>query len=214
MVKNSDLFRRNVAGGAMLAWPVLEFLGFLTSPPGTSHAPAVFASRPVQVQASALLFQWATMALIPAILGLAHLLRVRMPRTGNVGAAIGLTGAASAVALFTTDFYDLALAQTVPAEQAVRVTETAGALGGFVYGMLLPGFLAHVGVLTLMTGLALAKAGPWWLLPVTLMGIVGPFLTLGQTPAVQSIGALFQLAAFGWVGVRVLRMPVATWAAA
>ncbi|MFF3668196.1 hypothetical protein [Microtetraspora malaysiensis] len=214
MLKDSDLFRRNVAGIAMLAWPVLEFLAFLTSPPGTDHTPAVFASRPVQVQTSALLFQWAAMALIPAILGLAHLLRGRMPRTGNLGAAIGLTGAASAVALFTTDFYDLALAQTVPAEQAVRVTEAAGALGGFVYGMLLPGFLAHVGVLTLMTGLALAKAGPWWLPPATLMGIVGPFLTMGQTPAVQSIGALFQLAAFGWVGVRVLRMPVAGWAAA
>jgi hypothetical protein len=214
MLKDSDLFRRNVAGIAMLAWPVLEFLAFLTSPPGREHAPAVFASRPVQVQTSALLFQWATMALIPAILGLAHLLRVRMPRTGNVGAAIGLTGAASAVALFTTDFYDLALAQTVPAEQAVRVTEAAGALGGFVYGMLLPGFLAHVGVLTLMTGLALAKAGPWWLPLATLMGIVGPFLTVGQTPAIQSIGALFQLAAFGWVGVRVLRMPVAGWTAA
>ncbi|WP_067178575.1 hypothetical protein [Microtetraspora niveoalba] len=214
MLREPDLFRRNVAGAAMLAWPVLEFLAFLTSPPGAAHEPAVFAGRPAQVQVSALLFQWGTIAMIPAILGLAHLLRARMPRTGNVGAAIGLAGAASAVALFTTDFYDLALAQTVPAEQAVRVTEAAGALGGFVYGTLLPGFLAHVGVLTLMTGLALAKAGPWWLPPVTLMGVVGPFLTMGQAPYVQAIGALFQLAAFGWVGVRVLRMPIAAWRAA
>ncbi|MCC5575173.1 hypothetical protein IMZ11_05900 [Microtetraspora sp. AC03309] len=214
MLKNPDLFRRNVAGVAMLVWPLLELAAFLTSPPGTTHAPDVFASRPVQVQVSALLFQWGTIAMIPAILGLAHLLRTRMPRTGNIGAAIGAVGAASAIALFTTDFYDLALAQTLPAEQAVRVTEAANALGGFVYGMLLPGFLVHVGVLTLMVGLALAKAGPWWLPVVTLMGVMGPFLTMGQTPAVQSIGALFQFAAFGWVAVKVLRMPVADWKAA
>lgn len=146
MLKNPDLFRKTVAAAAMLVWPVLLGLAFVTSPPGTEHAPAVFRASPVQVQASALLFQWATACLVPVILGLAHLLRGRAPRTGNIGAAVGLTGAVTAACLFMTDFYDLALGLSLPDAQAARVTEVAGALGGFVYGILLPGFLTHVGV--------------------------------------------------------------------
>jgi len=37
--------------------------------------------------------------------------------------------------------------------QAEAVTARAGELPGFLYGMLLPGFLAHIGLLTLLVGL-------------------------------------------------------------
>lgn len=211
MLKNPYLFRKTVSAAAMLAWPVLLGLAFLTSPPGTEHDPAVFRARPVQVQASALLFQWATVCLIPVVLGLAHLLRTRAPRTGNIGAAVGLTGAATAACLFMTDFYDLALALSLPDAQATHVTEVAGALGGFVYGILLPGFLLHVGLLVLMAGLAAVRVVPWWVPVAVLVGVCGPFLTLEQGPAVQAIGSLFHLAAFGTVALKVLRMPVDDW---
>ncbi|GIH60024.1 hypothetical protein [Microbispora siamensis] len=214
MLKNPDLFRKTVAGAAMLAWPVLLGLAFLTSPPGTEHDPAVFRASPVQVQASALLFQWATVCLVPVILGLAHLLRTRAPRTGNIGAAVGLIGAVTATCLFMTDFYDLALALTLPDAPAARVTEVAGALGGFVYGILLPGFLTHVGLLVLLAGLAAVRRAPWWVPVAALAGVCGPFLTMGQPPAVQAIGSLFHLAAFGAVALKVLRMPVDDWRAA
>ncbi|MEV5742400.1 hypothetical protein AB0L30_20300 [Microbispora rosea] len=211
MLKNPDLFRKTVAAAAMLAWPVLLGLAFLTSPPGTEHDPAVFRAGPVQVQASALLFLWATACLVPVILGLAHLLRARAPRTGNIGAAVALTGAVTATSLFMTDFYDLALALTLPDAPAARVTEVAGALGGFVYGILLPGFLLHVGLLVLLAGLAAVRRAPWWVPAAALAGTCGPFLTMGQPPAVQAIGSLFHLAAFGTVALKVLRMPVDDW---
>ncbi|MGV9775976.1 hypothetical protein [Streptosporangium sp. NPDC003464] len=212
-MKNPDSFRRIAAGVALLAWPVLEFLAFLTSPPGAEHDPAVFREHPALVQVSGLLYLWAALTLIPVVLGLAHLLRGRAPGTGNAGAVLGLLGAGHALTLFTTDFYDLALAQTLPDAQAEAVTARAGELPGFLFGMLLPGFLVHVGLLTLLIGLVAARIAPWWVPLTALAGTVVPFVTMDRPPAVQSVGALLHLAAYGWIALRVLRMPDADWRA-
>ncbi|MEV4378594.1 hypothetical protein [Streptosporangium sp. NPDC049644] len=210
-MKNPDSFRRIVAGIALLVWPLLEFLAFLTSPPGKSHAPAIFRENATTVQVSALLYLWAALALIPVTFALAHLLRSRAPRTSNVGAAIGLIGSGHALTLFTTDFYDLALAQTLPDAQAEMVTARAGELWGFLFGMLLPAFLAHVGLFTLLIALAVVRIAPWWVPVAAFAGTLVPFLAVDQAPAVQATGALFHLAAYGWIALRVLRMPDAEW---
>ncbi|GAA3122205.1 hypothetical protein [Streptosporangium carneum] len=211
MLKNPDAFRRIVTGVALLAWPVLEFLAFLTSPPSSEHDPAVFREHPGLVQVSGLLFLWTALSLIPVILGLAHLLRRRAPLVGNIGAALGLLGAGHALTLFTTDFYDLALAQILPDAQAEAVTARVGELWGFLYGMLLPGFLAHVGLFTLLIGLVVAGVAPWWVPVVALAGTVVPFVTMEQSTAVQSVGSLLHLAAYGWIALRVLRTSDAEW---
>ncbi|MFF4990916.1 hypothetical protein ACFY19_27285 [Streptosporangium saharense] len=213
MLKNPDSFRRIVAGIALLAWPVLEFLAFLTSPPSATHAPAVFRAHPDLVQVSGLLFLWATLSLIPVVLALAHLLRRGAPVAGNVGAALGLLGTGHALTLFTTDFYDLALAQTLPDAQAELVTARTGELWGFLYGMLLPGFLSHVGLFVLLIGLLRAGIVPWWVPVAALAGTLTPFLTQDRAPAVQALGALFHLAAYGWIALRVLRASDSAWRA-
>ncbi|GAA1016991.1 hypothetical protein Aple_083850 [Acrocarpospora pleiomorpha] len=204
----SDSFRRHAAAGSLVAWPVLLFLAFLTSPPGTDHNPAIFLAHATKVQVSAVLFLWAAAAMIPGMLALAGLLRERAPRLANLGAAVGMIGSAAAVSLFMTDFYDLALAQTLPADQAVAVTAAAGDLAGFVYAILLPAFLSHVGALILTISLAATRIGPWWLPVLVVAGIAIPFLTVTQPPAVQSTGALCQLVAYGWAAWRVLRTPI------
>ncbi|GLX92247.1 hypothetical protein Hesp01_01970 [Herbidospora sp. NBRC 101105] len=203
----TDNYRRTVAVGALVAWPVLLFAAFLTSPPGEEHDPAVFAAMPGQVQVSGLLFLYATLAMIPAFFGLAALLYPRSRGLANTGLTLGLFGTAAACTLFTTDFYDLALAQTVPAETAVRVTAVANELPGFLFGMLFPGFLTHVGTLVLLVGLAVKKAAPWWVPVAVVAGIAVPFVVAGSSPAVQSIGALLELVALGWTARELLRTP-------
>ncbi|MED7925185.1 hypothetical protein SMD20_13105 [Nonomuraea sp. LP-02] len=211
MLKNPDTFRRTVAGVALLAWPVFQFLAFLTSPPGAEHDPDVFRTHATTVQVSALLYVWAALSLIPVVLALAHLLRERAPRASGIGTALGLIGAGHGLTLFTTDFYDLALAQTLPADQAEAVTRRANELWGFVYGMLLPGFLLHAGLITLLVTLAAVRLAPWWVPVAALAGTIVPFVTMTQAPVVQSTGSLLQLAAYGWIALRVLRMPDAEW---
>ncbi|WP_214111217.1 hypothetical protein [Acrocarpospora catenulata] len=206
----ADSFRRSVAAASLVAWPVLLFLAFLTSPPGTTHDPDIFLAHQTKVEVSGVLFHWATLAMIPAMLGLAGLLRQRAPRLANAGAALGLIGAASAGTLFMADFYDLALARTIPADQAIKVTAVAADLPGVVYGMVFPAFLSHLGALILVIGLAATRIAPWWLPVAVIAGIVVPFLTVEQPPAVQSTGALLQLVAYGWAALRTLRLPLRT----
>nr|BFE86774.1 hypothetical protein GCM10020093_093750 [Planobispora longispora] len=91
------------------------------------------------MQVSALLYIWATLSLIPAILGMAHLLKYRAPRTGFIGAALGLIGAGHGLTLFTTDFYDLALAQSLSDAQADEVIMRAGELWGSCSACCCPG---------------------------------------------------------------------------
>ncbi|NRQ35888.1 hypothetical protein HII36_29230 [Nonomuraea sp. NN258] len=211
MLKNPDTFRRVVAGIALFAWPVLEFLAFFTSPPGAEHDPAIFRANATRVQVSGLLYVWAALALIPVVLALAHLLRERAPRASGIGAALGLIGAGCGLTLFTTDFYDLALAQSLSDAQATAVIKQANGLWGFVYGMLLPGFLLHLGLVTLLVTVAVVKIAPWWVPVAALAGTVVPFVTMQQAPAVQSIGSLLHLLAYGWLGLHVLRMTDADW---
>lgn len=204
-------YRRIVAGIALLVWPVLEFLAFVTSPPGTDHDPVIFRAQDFKVQISALLYLWAAMAFIPVVLGMAHLLRARLPRLSNIGATIGLLGTAHALTLFTTDFYDLALAHELPAAQAEQVTARANELWGFVYGMLLPSFLTHVGLFTLLAGLSVARIAPWWAVPVALVGTLIPFFTVEISPFAQSTGSLLHLVVYGLLALRVLRMSNEAW---
>ncbi|GAA0400331.1 hypothetical protein Acor_22940 [Acrocarpospora corrugata] len=204
----TDSFRRFVAAGSLLAWPVLLLLAFLTSPPGTDHDPALYLANQTKVQVSAVFFHWATIAMIPGMLALAGLLRERAPRLANLGAAVGMIGSASAVNLFMTDFYDLALARTLPADQAVAVTAAASDMPGFVYAILFPAFLSHLGALILTISLAATRVGPWWLPVLVIVGILIPFLTADQPPAVQSTGALCQLIGYGWAALRTLRTPI------
>lgn len=211
-LKNPDRFRQTVAVLALLAWPVLSFLGFLTSPPGTEHTPAVFRAEETKVQLSALFFLWSAMSMIPAALGLAHLLRRRATAWGNLGAALALFGSASSLPLFMTDFYDLAIAQRLPDAQGEALIAHAGELPGFVFGILLPAFLVHAGALVLMAGLAVAGIASWWVPAVAGAGIVFPFLVIEQSPFVQAAGPLVQLAAYGVLALKIWRMPAAEWA--
>jgi hypothetical protein len=211
VLKNPDTFRRVAAGLALFAWPVLEFLAFLTMPPGAEHEPAIFRANATAVQVSALLYIWAALSLIPAVLAMGHLLRERAPVVSGIGTALGLVGAGLGLTLFTTDFYDLALAQALPDTQAAAVTQRANELWGFVYGMLLPGFVLHLALLTLLVTLAKVKIAPWWVPIAALAGTVVPFVTMEQAPVVQSTGALLHLAAYGCIALRVLRMSDTEW---
>ncbi|MER6512060.1 hypothetical protein ABT158_34945 [Nonomuraea sp. NPDC001636] len=199
------------AGLALLAWPVLEFLAFLTTPPATHHDPDIFRANATAVQVSALLYVWAVLSLIPVVLAMGHLLRERAPVVSGIGTAFGLVGAGLGLTLFTTDFYDLALAQALPDAQAEEITRQANQLWGFVYGMLLPGFLLHIALLTLLITLAAVKIAPWWVPVAALAGTVVPFVTMAQASVVQSTGALLHLAAYGWIALRVLRMSDIEW---
>ncbi|MFC0528954.1 hypothetical protein [Phytohabitans kaempferiae] len=198
---------RPLAGLALIGWPCLHFLGFLTSPPGETHEPPIFREHATLVQLSAIFLHYGAILIVPVVLGLAYLLHDRMPRLAVIAGLVGAFAAINGSALLLGDFYDLALAESVADEQAVAVSDRAWSYAGVVYGFLLPGFLVHPALIVLTTALAKAGRVGWWQPVLLVTGLVLPFLVASQAPIVQSVGPLLVAAALVPIGVRLLRAP-------
>ncbi|NUR90976.1 MAG: hypothetical protein HOY71_43460 [Nonomuraea sp.] len=199
----SHAVHRWVTSVSLVLYPALLFLGFLTSPPGTDHEPWIYRAEAGKVQVSAVLLHWALVVLVFLIAGLAQLTRDR--RLGQAGAILGLIGMVNGAGLLIADFYDLALAQRLTDAQAQAVTVTVDGYAGYALGFLVPAFTGHAGLLLLLIALVRARIAPWWMPVLVVVGTVVPFLTTEQPPAVQALGPLLQLAAYGTLVPRVLR---------
>jgi len=198
-------FWRVVAGLALIGWPVLHFLGFLTSPPGETHEPPVFREHATLVQASAVFLHYGAVLLAPVVLGLAYLLHDRMPRLAALAGLLGAVAAINGSGLLMMDFYDLALAESVPDDQAVAIMNLAGGYAGVLYGFLLPAFLVHPALVVLTAALARTGRARWWQPVLLVAGLALPFVAASAAPVVQSAGALLIAAALMPLGVRLLR---------
>ncbi|WP_203791060.1 hypothetical protein [Paractinoplanes rishiriensis] len=196
---------RRLAGAALIAWPLMHFGGFVTSPPGETHEPAVFREHATLVQISAVLLHYSAVLIVAVVLGMAYLLYDRMPRLAVGAAIVGVLAAVNGSGLLMMDFYDLALAETIPDAQAVAVTGQAAAYGGFVYGFLLPAFLLHPVLIGLTVALVRAGLARWWQPVLLVGGLALPFLVADQPAAVQALGAVLILGALAPTAVRVLR---------
>ncbi|GIF48167.1 hypothetical protein DFJ67_1937 [Asanoa ferruginea] len=195
-----------VGGGlALIAWPVFHLAGFLTSPPGETHAPHLYREHATLVQVSAVILHYSAILIVPVVLALAHFLKQRMPRLAAITGLIGAFAAISGSALLLTDFYDLALAKSVPDPQAVAITDLANGYPGVLYGFLLPAFLVHPALLVLAGALVRTGVLRWWQFVLLLAGLAVPFLTTAQAPVVQSVGPVLILAALAPLGLRMLK---------
>nr|WP_221377169.1 hypothetical protein [Actinoplanes polyasparticus] len=189
----------------LLAWPVTHFAGFVTGPPGSDHAPAIFRTHATQVQVSGVLLHWNAIIIVPVMLALAYLLHDRMPRLAAIAGLLGALGAINGSGLLMADFYDLALAQSLPDAQATAITELAYGYSGVTFGFLLPAFLLHPALLALVIGLVKAGRAWWWQPVLLVIGLALPFLTADRPMLVQASGALFIGAALYPLGLRMLR---------
>jgi hypothetical protein len=152
-------------------------------------------------QVSALVLHFAFLAFVPAIIGLVALL----PRTKVriAAAALALMGAATLPGLVVTDYYDIALAQTLEPAQAAEVYDTAISLAG---GRLLS-MPAVLGITLGLIGLFVAawreRLVPGWTSLALVVALVTPSLAGGMWLFVAA-GAVM-LVAFAVTSARILR---------
>src|SRR3954464_1009080 len=93
-------FRKTVAGACMMAAPALGLVGFIVSPGLDADAGAQLATVAAhrdQWLISELLVMAGLVALVPAILGLMHMLREREAGLGHAGGALAMLGTLAAV---------------------------------------------------------------------------------------------------------------------
>lgn len=208
-------FRRRVTGAVAVLGGLVTAAGFAATNWETAEGKLAYldslVADPVRSQVAALLLHYGYLGIVPVLLALGIMTRRRSRIAGNVGMALAVPGALALPGLLVTDFYDIAIRQSLPADQAVAVSDAAQALP--LAGLMLAGpvlMLTFVGMTVL--GVAAWRAGffhwvPTLLVPLMVVGAVA--LPIGAVSGIVQ-GAclgLFMVA----VGVAVLRMTDQEW---
>lgn len=207
-------FRRRAMGAAGVVGGLLTAAGFAFTEWETAEGTLAyldsFVVDPVRSQAAALLLHYGYFGIVPVLLALGIMTRRRHRVAGNLGLALSLPGALALPGLLITDFYDLAIRQALPAEQAVALADSVHELelAGFIAGPVI--IATFVGMTVL--GVAAWRAGFFHWLPT--LAVPASFVAVMVIPIgvvsglVQGAGLVaFMVAA----GVAALRMTDQEW---
>jgi hypothetical protein len=206
---------RRLAGGALLATPLLMFGAMVTSPPQADDSSAAYLASLAAdwnlsiLSANLFHYYWVLLALaVPAAVTL-----LRGPR-GRTLTAIGVAGAALGAiqmsGLLFADWMNAAMPTVVTLDQAVAVFEKIDAsasmgawkMSGIVLGIAMPAVV--------LAGLARNGVIGWWATPVVVLPMIAGPVVGGFAGAVigSLVGALC-CAPLLVVGVRLLRRTAA-----
>ena len=158
---------------------------------------------------AAVVLHYGYLLLLPAALTLVHLARRGARRLSLVAMVLAGLGAGLS-GLVAVDFYDVALANELPADEALRIYEVAASYG---QGAL----IAAPSILGLAVGTNLAMVAAWWAraIPVypVVLSVVGwvVFFFYSGDAWLPSISTALIAVATAWAGVIVLRMRDDVW---
>ena len=215
-IHDATNFRRTATGLCLVAATLLMTAGMLATPWETEDSLRGYldalAANPAQGQVSATLLHYGFLLFVPGFLGLLAVLRGRGVVLGHVGVALAVLGWASLSGFLIIDFYDLAIAETLPRARGVALEEHIESYPG-ILGFFLPA-IAGAMLGPALIALALRRAGHvgLWLFG---LAVVGGALAIAAPPGLlwSGLSALTAVASWGALGVLVLRTPDEAWAA-
>ena len=158
---------------------------------------------------AAVVLHYGYLLLLPASLSLVRLARRGAPKLSLVAMVLAGLGAGLS-GIVVLDFYDVALANGLPADEALRIYDLAASYG---QGAL----VALPSVLGLVVGINLALFAAWRAraIPVypLVLSIVGwvVFTLFSGDPWLPSVGTGLVAIGLGWAGVIVLKTRDAVW---
>jgi hypothetical protein len=158
---------------------------------------------------AAVVLHFGYLLLVPAAFTLVRLARRDAPRLSLV--AMVLAGLGSGLSgIIVVDFYDVALANSLPADQALEIWNLAGSYGQGA-------IIATTSVFGIALGINLAVFAAWRAraIPVypVVLNVVGwlVFTTFSGDPWLPSVGTALVAIGLGWAGVVVLKMRDEVW---
>ena len=158
---------------------------------------------------AAVVLHFGYLLLVPAAFTLVRLARRNAPRLSLV--AMVLAGLGSGLSgIIVVDFYDVALANALPADQALEIFDLAGSYGQGA-------IIAVTSVFGLALGLNLAVYAAWRAraIPVypLVLSIIGwlVFTFFSGDPWLPSVGSALVAIGLGWAGVIVLKTRDEVW---
>jgi hypothetical protein len=203
-------FRRRALAIAILTGAVVSVAGFATTVWESGSRKIDYLNSlvvdPTRSQLAAILLHFGYMMFVPVLVVLAAMTRGRRSRPATVGIGLGYLGAVSLPGLLVTDFYDLAIRQTLPDDTAVQVSDKAGSYP-LLAVMMIPTVAALlVGLVTALLAATRARWIPWFVAPVFALGFLAPVVGGDEGWAINVVPTAWALAALAYVGVRALRM--------
>jgi hypothetical protein len=212
---DSHHLRKTVAGMCMVLAPLMFVVAFVVSPRlETDAGPQlrVAAGHLDRYLISNIVAMVGLFLVVPAVLGVMHMLRERQPGAGAIGGGLTLVGIFGTLVGTGAGFMIWRMAHD--GVQAADVSALHGALhsaGAFVplYGI---GFLAAVGTVVLCAGLYMARVVDWWMALFFAAGAVCINVAFpAGVLALAIVGAALMLVGLGSMGLMVLRESDADW---
>lgn len=204
MHRSADTGRPLATTAALLAGPLLTAAGMAATPWESDNEISAYLAQmgahPDQAQVAAVLLFFGY-----ALMGLAFLAVLRRataaPRVLRaIAATLAFCGATMLPGLVVVDFYDIALAQSLPPDQAVAIAERAGDYG-LQAAMQIPAVAGLLlgGLLVVVTAWRAGLVGVWAPLLV-FAGLVASTVVFSGVMA--TIAALTFVVAYGGIALR------------
>ncbi|ACZ90278.1 hypothetical protein [Streptosporangium roseum] len=210
---NPDAFRRRAAGASLVLAPLCLLLGMIVDPLEAGGDDVLgYASNPAATGISATLLHYAWVLWVPGVIGLVHLVRRRGVVLAHLAGAVTVLGLINFSSLMIADFFDIVLYQRLPVDQATRILEDA-AQPAMVVAWQIPGMIgSFLGLILVAVAYTRAGRAGWWFPVGVLAGMVVWLVgARSWNPVFGYAGPAILLAAFGAVGVAMIRMTDEEW---
>ncbi len=214
-ITDANNFRRTLAGLCLITAPLVGLTATVVAPPAAldiSERLTIVAEYPARFLAANILAVLLQILLVPALLGLLHLLRHRAVVLGHIGGGLALVGVFGYMGVLATEFVLLQMTEG-GADRGQMIALAERVYGSVGFGIFLLMFLFGLLLGLIVLAVALWRAGivPLWLAGCIAMASVLDFVA--STSAVAVVVAwILLLIGLGWVGLKVLGMSDADWA--
>jgi hypothetical protein len=214
-LSDSHHFRKMVAGVCMVVAPILTLIAFVIGPEIETDAGPQLAAAADDLDAyvAANLFGLAAVALlVPAVLGLMHMLREKRVAYGHVGGGLALLGLLATMASIGLGFFVWQMAHGGVSAAEVTLLDDVNESTAVVLGVYVLGYGVGLGFIALAAGLYLARVVDWWMAAMIGLGpaLINVAFAAGET-AFAVVGSALLVVGLGSVGLMVLREPDADW---
>jgi hypothetical protein len=218
MPKLSDAhhFRKTVAGACMILAPALFVVSAILAPSSKNNAGAILdavAGNPDRFYQSAVVGIVATVLLVPALLGLMHMLREKQVALGHVGGGLALLGALAAML-----FWGVALMQWQMVRGGADRGQMTSLLDRFMHTtgtqvFLFFGLALTIGLVVLALGLLRAHAVHWSIAGALAAGAIALQVAffVGNEATWFVVASAILFLALGTIGRMVLMEADADW---
>jgi hypothetical protein len=213
---DSHHLRKTIAGACMVLAPLLFLVAFVVSPKIETKAGkmlSVAADHVDRFYIANLVATIGLMLVIPAVLGVMHMLRERRPAFSGIGGSLALIGVFASLVGQGVAFVMWEMARH-GADSAANtsvlhaVTHDTGA----VVPIYVLGYIGCVGVVVLAAGLYMARVVDWWMALFFAAGVVCINIAFpAGMLALAIVGSALMLVGLGSMGLMVLRESDADW---